>query len=76
MNAKKLIAAAALFVATGSVFAADAPAAAAIPVAASATVIAAQIAAPAVSARDVRAEAVEFVKHYKTTIAAQLEQYK
>jgi hypothetical protein len=82
MNAKKFIAAAAVFVATGSAFAADAPAAAAAPVAASAAVLASNLNLPTVSISaganraDVRAEAIEFVKHYKTAFAVQLDQYK
>jgi hypothetical protein len=77
-NAKKLIAAAAVFAAAGSAFAADAPAAVAAPVAAGATVLGANQATAGTSAgrADVRAEAVEFVKNYKTTFAVQLEQYK
>jgi hypothetical protein len=81
MNANKFIAAAAVFVAAGSAFAADAPVAAAgAPVAAGATVLASNTNVPAAGASasraDVRAEAVEFVKNYKTTFANQLEQYK
>lgn len=76
MNAQKFIAAAAVLVAAGSVIAADAPALAIAPVAASAStvVIAANPGAPTRAA--VRAEAVEFVKNYKTAFAVQLEQYK
>ena len=82
MNASKFIAAAAVFVAATSAFAADAPA---TPVAAAATTIAAtSLNVPAVnvsasnsrSRADVKAEAVEFVKNYKTAFAVQLEQYK
>jgi hypothetical protein len=88
MNVQKFIAAAAVFVAAGSVFAADAPAAgvAAAPVAASASsvVVASNLNLPTVnitkstgqSRAEVQAEAIEFVKHYKTAFAVQLEQYK
>ena len=82
MNATKFIAAAAVFVAATSAFAADAPA---TPAAAAATTIAAtSLNVPAVnvsasnsrSRADVKAEAVEFVKNYKTAFAVQLEQYR
>jgi hypothetical protein len=83
MNANKFIAAAAVFIAAGSAFAADAPVAAAgAPIAAGATVLASNVNVPSVSISagasraDVRAEAVEFVKNYKTAFAIQLEQYK
>ena len=85
MNVQKFIAAAAVFVAAGSAFAADAPVAiAAAPVAAnaSAVVIASNLNLPTVSITNgtsraaVKAEAVEFVKNYKTAFAVQLEQYK
>jgi hypothetical protein len=86
MNASKFFAAAAVFVAAGSAFAADAPvAAAAAPVAASASAVvaAANLNLPQVSITNsstsraaVKAEAVEFVKNYKTAFAVQLEQYK
>lgn len=87
MNAQKFLAAAAVFVAAGSAFAADAPGAAvaAAPVAASAaSVVAADLNLPTVSITknagqsraEVNAGAVEFVKHYKTAFAVQLEQYK
>ena len=80
MNAQKFIAAAAVFVAAGSAFAADAPATAAVTVSADA----ANLNLPTVSMTsragqrraEVRAEAVEFVKNYKTAFAIQLEQYK
>ncbi|HEU4373141.1 MAG TPA: hypothetical protein VFS02_06615 [Telluria sp.] len=83
MNVQKFIAAAAVFVAAGSAFAADAPAAA--PVAAVAvSAAAANLNLPTVSITsstgqsraEVRAGAVEFVKHYQTALAVQLEQYK
>ena len=79
MNASKLFTAVAALVLTGSVFAADAPAAStAVSAAAS------SLSVPAVtisqsttrSRADVSAEAVEFVKNYKTAFAIQLEQYK
>jgi hypothetical protein len=85
MNVQKFIAAAAVFVAAGSAFAADAPVAiAAAPVAASASsvVIASNLNLPTVNITNgtsraaVKAEAVEFVKNYKTALAVQLEQYK
>jgi hypothetical protein len=80
MNVQKFIAAAAVFVAAGSAFAADAPATAAVAVSA----VAANLNLPTVSITSsagqsraaVRAEAVEFVKNYKTAFAVQLEQYK
>lgn len=83
MNVQKFIAAAAVFVAAGSAFAADAPAAA--PVAAVAvSAVAANLNLPTVSITsgsaqsraEVRAGAVEFVKNHKTALAVQLEQYK
>lgn len=78
MNVQKFIAAAAVFAAAGSAFAADAPVAAS----ASAVVIASNLNLPTVSIANstsrgaVKAEAVEFVKNYKTAFAVQLEQYK
>lgn len=80
MNVQKFIAAAAVFVAAGSAFAADAPATAVVAVSA----VAANLNLPTVnitssagqSRAEVRAEAVEFVKNYKTAFAVQLEQYK
>jgi hypothetical protein len=78
MNVQKFIAAAAVFVAAGSAFAADTPVAAS----ASAVVIASNLNLPTVSITNstsrgaVKAEAVEFVKNYKTALAVQLEQYK
>ena len=82
MNAKHLIAAAALFTAASTVFAADAaPAATSAPAASAATVSAAAqvlnlptVNVPASRSRDeVRAEAVDFVAHYKTMLQTQLE---
>lgn len=82
MNAKTLIAAAALFTAAGASFAADsATATTAAAASATATVSAAaqSLALPSVSISagrsraDVNAEAVDFVKHYKTVLATQLE---
>lgn len=82
MNAKHLIAAAALFTAASAVFAADAaPAATTAPAASAATVSAAAqvlnlptVNVPASRSRDeVRAEAVDFVAHYKTMLQTQLE---
>ena len=87
MNTKNLIAAVALIASASAAFAADsAPAtttaaAAAAPVAAAATVsVAAQsLNLPSVtvsgarSREEVNAEAVEFVKHYKTMLQTQLE---
>lgn len=82
MNAKHLIAAAALFTAASAVFAADAaPAATAAPAASAATVTATaqalnlpSVNVPASRSRDeVRAEAVDFVAHYKTMLQTQLE---
>ncbi|MFB9242442.1 hypothetical protein IV454_15970 [Massilia antarctica] len=79
MNASKLFIAVAALVLTGSAFAADTPAAStAVSAAAS------SLSVPAVtisqsttrSRADVSAEAVEFVKNYKTAFAIQLEQYK
>ena len=80
MNLQQFIAAAAVFVAAGSAFAADAPATAAVTVSA----VGANLNLPTVSITsragqrraEVRAEAVEFVKNYKTAFAIQLEQYK
>ena len=87
MNAKTLIAAAALFTAASAVFAADSAPAAATTAAASAPVAAAAAVTataqtlnlPSVtvsSARsraEVHAEAVDFVAHYKTALQTQLE---
>lgn len=87
MNAKKFIAAAAIFVAAGSAFAADAPVAAAAvaPVAAgAATQVASNPVLPKVTITntagrtraEVHAEAVEFVKNYKSTFATDMAHYK
>jgi len=81
MKASKLFTAVAAFAIAGSAFAADAPAAAA---AATASIAATSLNVPAVTITnpsgvtraDVHAEAVEFVKNYKTAFAIQLEQYK
>ncbi len=80
MNATKFIAAAAVFLAAGAAFAADAPAAAG----ADTSVAAASLNLPSVQINtslsrpraEVKAEAVEFVKNYKTTLSTQLDQYK
>jgi hypothetical protein len=88
MNVQKFIAAAVVFVAAGSAFAAnpaDTTATAAAPAAASASaaVLASNQNLPTVtinsagrSRAEVRAEAVEFVKHYQTALSVQLDQYK
>ena len=81
MNAQKFIAAATVFIAAGSAFAADAPVAAASTASA---VFAANLNLPAVSTdknagqsrAEVRAGAVEFVQHHKTALAVQLDHYK
>ncbi|MDQ1924412.1 hypothetical protein [Massilia pseudoviolaceinigra] len=78
MNASTLFTAVAALVLTGSAFAADAPAASTAVSAAAAS----SLSVPAVtinqsrSSSDVSAEAVQFVKNYKTAFAVQLEQYK
>ncbi|MDL2357164.1 MAG: hypothetical protein QFF03_18065 [Pseudomonadota bacterium] len=80
MNVQKFIAAAVVFIAAGSAVAADAP----VAVSAAAVVAASNLNLPTVSITSgsgqsraaVQAEAVEFVKHYKTAFAVQLEQYK
>lgn len=89
MNPKQFIAAAAVFVAAGSAFAADATATAAA--ANTVAVASAEISAVAAAANvpsiqinkntgrtraEVRAEAVDFVKNYKSMFQIQLEQYK
>lgn len=89
MNAKSLIVAAALFVSGASAFAAESPepaaaagATASAGVTAGATASASNLNLPALgapshSSRDeAKAEAVDFVKNYKTALAVQLEQYK
>ncbi|HZV67195.1 MAG TPA: hypothetical protein VFG03_20075 [Telluria sp.] len=80
MNATKFIAAAAVFLAAGAAFAADAPAAAGTDTA----IAAASLNLPSVQINtslgrpraEVKAEAVEFVKNYQTTLSTQLDQYK
>ena len=81
MNVQKFIAAAAVFVAAGSAFAADAPVAASVAAPVAASVVASNLNLPVVtvtasgqSRAEVRAQAVEFVKNYKTALAVQLEQ--
>lgn len=88
MKASKLFTAVAAFVIAGSAFAADVPAAAAAATgaaaAANASIAVTSLNVPAVtitqsigvSRAEVQAEAVEFVKNYKTAFAVQLEQYK
>jgi hypothetical protein len=83
MNAQKLLAAAAVVFYAGTAFAANAPVAASVaaPVAASVgdssmdlpTVTVKQ---PGQSRAEVRAQAVEFVKNFKTALAVQLEQFR
>lgn len=80
MNTKSLIAAVAMLVVTGTAFAAEAPDAAAA--AGAATANAARLNLPALGApsdtprEEVKAEAVDVVKNYKTALALQLEQYR
>ena len=89
MKATKFFAAAVVFVAAGSAFAADAPLANAAVTAAAATAAATSASAdqlnlPTVTIRSassadraaVKAEAVAFVANHKTMLAVQLEQYK
>ena len=90
MNAKSFIAAAAVFVCAATAFAAESPAPATSAATASATESATEIAttsasnlnlptlgAPSHTPRaEARAEAVDFVKNYKTTLSVQLDQYK
>lgn len=84
MKATKFIAAAAVFVAAGSAFAADASPAASTSAAAIAVASSDKLNVPSIQitkslSRDraeVKAEAVEFVRNYKTAFAVQLEQYK
>ena len=89
MKATKFFAAAVVFVAAGSAFAADAPLANAAVTAAAATAAANSASAdklnlPTVTIRGassadraaVKAEAVAFVANHKTMLAVQLEQYK
>lgn len=78
MNAKTVIAAAAVFLSTASAFAAEAPDATAVASAASA----ARLNLPALNApsdtsrEETKAEAKDVLKDYKTTLSVQLEQYK
>ena len=84
MKATKFLAAAVVFVAAGSAFAADAPMVNAAVSAVAATAAADKLNLPAAtvgksSAVDraaVKAEAAQFVQNHKTTLAVQLEQYK
>ena len=84
MKATKFLAAAVVFVAAGSAFAADAPVASAALTAAAATASADKLNLPtatigkssAVDRAQVKAEAAQFVQQHKTTLAVQLEQYK
>lgn len=89
MKATKFFAAAVVFVAAGSAFAADAPLANAAVTAAAATAAANSASAdklnlPTVTIRSassadraaVKAEAAAFVANHKTMLAVQLEQYK
>lgn len=91
MNATKFLAAAVVFVAAGSAFAADAPLANAAVTAAAAAAAAANTGAAAdklnlptvtigkasaVEREAVKAEAASFVQNHKTALAVQLEQYK
>jgi hypothetical protein len=83
MNATKFFAAATVFLAAGSAFAADTPVAAAAVTAAATTanssiaVIALNVPTVTISnvrsRADVKAEAVEAVRNYKPTLARQLE---
>jgi curli biogenesis system outer membrane secretion channel CsgG len=79
MNARTLIAAVAIFAATGAAFAADSTSAAstAAPVAAAAVVQSLNLPTVSISASrsraDVKAEAADFVAHYRTALATQLE---
>lgn len=91
MNAKSFIAAAALFVSAAAAFAAEAPEATASAGTANAatgnsgagaTATASDLGLPAPGARsptsrdDVKAAAADFLKHYKTPLTLQLDQYK
>ena len=83
MNAKRFIAAAVMFVSAASAIAAETPEpAAAASTAANATASAPNLNLPALgapshSSRDEsKAEAVDFVKNYKTALSVQLDQYK
>ena len=83
MNARNFIAAAAVFVCTGAACAAQSPevaaaaSAGASPAASASDLIGPTRSAPARTPRaDVKAEALEFVKNYRTTLAVQLDQYR
>ena len=89
MNVRNFITAAVVFAAAGSAFAANpgdaASASAPVGAGASAAVLAANLNLPTVtvnsagasrSRAEVRAEAVQFVKNYKTALSVQLDQYK
>lgn len=84
MKASKFFAAAVVFVAAGSAFAADAPVANAAATAAANAATADKLNLPTVTIRNssatdraaVKAEAVAFVRNHKTVLAVQLEQYK
>ena len=77
MNTKNFIAAAAVFVVAGSAFAADAPDAAATASASASRLNLPVLGAPSdTSHEEAKAEAVDFLKNYRTTLSVQLEQYK
>ena len=87
MSTKNVIAAAALFVFTGAACAADAPATTAatsaaavgspVQTASTSGLNLPALGAPSESARaEVKAEAADFVRNYKTTLSVQLDQYK
>ncbi|MDB5745247.1 MAG: hypothetical protein JWP72_95 [Massilia sp.] len=79
MNAKSFIAAAAMFVATATAFAAESPEPApeASATASASNLNLPTLGAPSHTSRDeAKAEAVDFVKNYKTTLSVQLDQYK
>jgi hypothetical protein len=83
MNATKFLAAAAVFVVAGSAFAADTPVASAavttVASTASTSIAAVSLNVPVITISnsrtrsEVKAEAVEAVRSYKTTLAKQLE---
>ena len=83
MNAKSFIAAAAMFVSAATAFAAESPepapsasSTAGAPATAS-NLNLPTLGAPSDTSRDeAKAEAVDFVKNYKTTLSVQLDQYK
>ena len=83
MNAKNLFAAAAVFVCAGAACAAESPevaaaaSAGASPAASAPNLNGPTRGVPAAGSRDdVKAQAIEFVKNYKTALAVQLDQYK